>query len=173
MKLRQSATTSNAADSLFPGQPPGCSRCCLTQDADAEWRSFCVVLADAVECAIDLAILHVADDPDDVAALEHLRAIALARLAGSPTEMRVSELLQAVAIFLDVLVDKRHESRAVHCLATPLRRLRDVAKEAVRAEKDVESSSSCKPPQATRRRGSTLRAQKNSRSRRSLRSVEG
>lgn len=128
----------------------------MTRDADAEWRSFCEVLGEAIDCAVDLAIAKVDDAEDDIAALEHLRAIALTRLAGIPVPMRLSEMLQAIGILLDALVDKRDEG-AAGCLATPLRRMRDIATVTVSDEQIQREASVRQPVQPPRRRVPSVR----------------
>ena len=156
MKLRSIRPVLHADIPFLDEDPRRCCQCVLTRDADAEWRSFCEVLAEAIDCAVDLAITKVIEEADDVAALEHLRAIALTRLAGTPVPMRLSEMLAAIGILLDALVDKQ-DAHAEHGLATPLRRMRDIAKEAGCEEQAACEDVSCKPLRAVRRRSAALR----------------
>jgi hypothetical protein len=65
-----------------------------------EWRAFVAVLREAFECAITYAVASVADFPEDIRALEHLRDVVGARFAGRPAPMRTPELLHALGILL-------------------------------------------------------------------------
>lgn len=154
MKLRSIRPVLHADTLFLDEEPPRGCQCALTRDVDAEWRSFCEVLAEAIDCAVDLAIKKVIEEADDVAALEHLRAIALTRLAGTPVPMRLSEMLAAIGILLDALVDK-HDAHAEHGLATPLRRMRDIAKEAGFEDQAAREDVSCNQLRAVRRRSSS------------------
>jgi hypothetical protein len=71
-----------------------------TCEVEAEWRAFQHVLAEALECVIDHAIVCVADEPEDVRALEHLRTLTRSHFAGIPMPIRMQDFLHAMAILL-------------------------------------------------------------------------
>ncbi len=98
-------------------------------DTDAAWRSFLSVVVDAVDRMIQLVQRRVRGFADDVAALQHLRTVLVARLNGQIVPFRMGEMLHAVGILLATFVDKGKEDRAIEQLATPLRRMRDIARE--------------------------------------------
>jgi hypothetical protein len=170
MKLRPTRPLLNADEPFLDEDRRDCCQCAITRDADAEWRSFCEVLAEAIDCAVDLAITKVMEEADDVAALEHLRAIALTRLAGTPVPMRLSQMLAAIGILLDALVDE-HDAHAEQVLATPLRRMRDIAKEAVSEDQAASEAVSCRPLRAVPRRSSSPRTLPSNSTRRGSRSA--
>lgn len=104
-------------------------------DVDAEWRAFQGVLAEALECVIDHAIVCVVDEAEDVRALEHLRSLTRAHFAGIPMPIHMPDFLHALAILLggfQVEPRSRCESTG-HAISIAAERLRHVAQSAATA----------------------------------------
>lgn len=134
----------NAQDEIAEGEPSP-----NTADAEAAWRSFLSVVVDAIDRTIQLIQHRVRGFADDVAALQHLRTVLVARLNGHPVHFRMGELLNAIGILLSTYVDKRTEVRAAEQLATPLRRMRDIAREMMRDDHDC-AAAPCTSPRPVR-----------------------
>ncbi len=94
----------------------------------AQWRAFRAVLLEALECALDSAVIASVEVPEDVRALEHFREVMQRHLTGSskstPLPMRTPELLHALAILLGAMPGISSES---DMLATASHRLRHLA----------------------------------------------
>jgi hypothetical protein len=116
-------------------RPVSFSQAAHACDADAEWRAFQAVLAEALECVIDHAIVCVVDEAEDVRALEHLRSLTRAHFAGIPMPIHMPDFLHAMAILLggfQVAPRSRYEP-PVDPIAIAAERLRHVAQSAAAA----------------------------------------
>ncbi len=117
-----------------------------TYDVDAEWRAFQRVLAEALECVIDHAIVCVVDDADDIGALEHLRTLTRAHFAGVPMPLRMDDFLHALAILLSGFQVEPRTTRPFcdtsDCqpLSVAAERLRYVAQSAAAASRSGQAS---------------------------------
>jgi hypothetical protein len=104
--------------------------------SEDEWRALCEVFGDAIECAIDHAAVRSGSDSDDVDALEHLRHVARASLAGRAIAADTCRLLHAVGILLATLAEPSSEGEAserrLSIVGGRVRQLAGLAREASR-----------------------------------------
>jgi hypothetical protein len=116
-------------------RPTSFAQAAYACDAEAEWRAFQAVLAEALECVIDHAIVCVVDEAEDVRALEHLRSLTRAHFAGVPMPIHMPDFLHALAILLGGFqVEPRSRGEAFgHPVSIAAERLRHVAQSAAAA----------------------------------------
>jgi hypothetical protein len=104
---------------------------------DAQWRAFRDVAREALECVIDHAVVRIAEGPEEIEALAHLRDVVRARCAEQPAALRSGELLHALAILLgafdvDELPFHDHDDtpQPIDGLVVAAQRLRHIAQAA-------------------------------------------
>jgi hypothetical protein len=81
---------------------------------DLDWKPLYRALHDSIEWALDVAAKLAAPYPEEVEAIENVRAFVRAKLAGKPAEVRLRDLMLAFGIIIAAIDrDLTPDGRAV------------------------------------------------------------
>ena len=89
-------------------------RSVMRDAGDLDWKPLYSALQDSIEWALDVAAQLAAPYPEEVDAIESVRAFVRAKLAGQPAEVRVRDLMLTFGIIIAAIErDLEPEDRAI------------------------------------------------------------